>query len=35
MVPVVEKHLPAPVTKPVGSYAERYNSLRASGLQDS
>lgn len=35
MVRVAEKKLPAPVTKPVGSYAERYNSLSASGLQDS
>ncbi len=35
MARLSEKQLPAPVTKPVGSYAERYNSLRASGLQDS
>ena len=35
MVCVAEKKLPALVTKPIGSYAERYNSLRASGLQDS
>lgn len=35
MTAVVEKQLPIPVPKPVSSYAQRYNSLRASGLQDS
>ncbi len=35
MARVSEKKLPTPVTKPVASYAQRYNSLRASGLQDS
>ena len=32
---VEQKQLPTPVTKPVSSYAQRYNSLCASGLQDS